>query len=148
MTEMSRREMGKPLKTTLLYSWKFFPNSIHSHWLLRGHMTSNNETVSLQNLWAGNITKFMTSEGSSALKIHILLPANVDWRPSLQQGLLNFQLYNKSLYSWSLSKQLILFPSDLSVSWGWQGKHWDLKETKIFFVNINCVPRDQSFRIL
>ena len=36
-------------------------------------MTSNNETVSLQNLWAGNITKFMTSEGSSALKIHCYL---------------------------------------------------------------------------
>ena len=28
----------------------FFLNSAHSHWLLRGHMTSNNETVSRQNL--------------------------------------------------------------------------------------------------
>ena len=36
-------------------------------------MISNNETVSRQNLWAGNIAKSMTSEGNSAL-----LPANVD----------------------------------------------------------------------
>ena len=42
-------------------------------WLLRGHMISNNETVSRQNLWAGNIAKSMTSEGKSAL-----LPARVD----------------------------------------------------------------------
>ena len=34
---------------------------------------SNNETVSRQNLWAGNIAKSMTSEGDSTL-----LPANVD----------------------------------------------------------------------
>ena len=34
---------------------------------------SNNETVSRQNLWAGNIAKSMTSEGNSTL-----LPANVD----------------------------------------------------------------------
>ena len=30
-------------------------------------MTSNNETVSRQNLWAGNIAKSTTSEGNSAL---------------------------------------------------------------------------------
>ena len=30
-------------------------------------MKSNNETVSRQNLWAGNIAKSMTSEGNSAL---------------------------------------------------------------------------------
>ena len=34
-------------------------------------MTSNNETVSRQKLWAGNIVKSMTSGGNSAL-----LPAN------------------------------------------------------------------------
>ena len=36
-------------------------------------MTSNNETVSCQILWAGNIAKSMTSEGSN-----VLLPANAD----------------------------------------------------------------------
>ena len=60
----------------LLYSWKFLPDSTHSHWFFRGHMTSNNEIVSPQNLWAGNIAKSMTSEGNSAL-----LPANVDRGP-------------------------------------------------------------------
>ena len=43
----------------------------------------NNETVSLQNLWAGNIAKSMTLEGNSAP-----LPANVDQRPPLQRGLM------------------------------------------------------------
>ena len=43
---------------------------------------------------------------------------NVDRRPLLQLGLMNFklqnfQLYNKSLKDWSLGKQLILFPSNL-----------------------------------
>ena len=56
-----------------VYSWKFFPNSARSHWLLQGHMTSNNETVSRQNLCAGHIARSMTSGGNSAL-----LPANVD----------------------------------------------------------------------
>ena len=72
----------------VLYSWKFFPYSARSHWLLRGHMTSNNETVSRQKLWAGNIAKSMTSERHSAL-----LPSNVDRRPLLQRGLMNFQLH-------------------------------------------------------
>ena len=63
-------------------------------------MTSNIEDVSRQNLWAGNIAKSMTSEGNSAL-----LPVNVDQRPPLQRGLMNFQLqifqlYNKSLVPW------------------------------------------------
>ena len=55
-----------PLNKKLLHGRKFLPNSLRSHWLLRGHMTSNNETVSRQNVWAGNIAKSMTSEGNSA----------------------------------------------------------------------------------
>ena len=105
----------------MLYSWKLFPNSAHSHWLLQGHMTSNNETVSRQNLCAGHIARSMTSEGKSAL-----LPANVDRRPPLQRGLMNFQLQNfqlhkKLLKDWSLGasgnteirgKKNQLFPSE------------------------------------
>ena len=34
------------VQVALLYSWKFLLNSAQSYWLLRGHMTSNNETVS------------------------------------------------------------------------------------------------------
>ena len=53
-----------------------------------------------QNPLAGSIAKSMASEGNSAL-----LPANVDRRPPLQQGLMNFQLQNfqlcnKSLKDW------------------------------------------------
>ena len=73
-------------------------------------MTSNNETVSRQNLWAGNIAQSMTSEGNSAP-----LPANVDRRLPLQRGLMNFQLQNFQLYKKSLNdwswKRLILSQS-------------------------------------
>ena len=123
--ERSRRKREKgnlakmPILCYLLYSWKFFPNSARSHWLLRGHMTadtiSNNETVSRQNIWAGNTAKSMTPESKSAP-----LPANIDQRPPLQQGLMNiqpqnFQLYNKSLKDWSLRKQFILSPSNFKI---------------------------------
>ena len=60
--------------------------------------------------------KFMTSEGNSAL-----LPANVDRRPPLQRGLMNFQLYNKLLKDRFLGKQFILFPVNLNVSRGGLG---------------------------
>ena len=56
-------------------------------------ITSNNETVSCQNMCASNMAKSMTSEGNSAL-----LPANVDQRPPFQRGLMNFQLQNFQLY--------------------------------------------------
>ena len=104
---------GQKVYTKLIYSWKFLPNSACSHWFLRGHTTSNNETVSRQNLWAGNIAKSVTLEGNN-----VLLPANVDRRPLQQRGLINFHLYNKSLKDWSLARQLILFPSNLNVSSG------------------------------
>ena len=32
----------------LLYSWRFSHYSVPFHWLVHGHMTSNNETVSRQ----------------------------------------------------------------------------------------------------
>ena len=44
------RGEGGGKQGVLLRSWKFFHNSARSHWFLRGHMTSNNETVSRQNL--------------------------------------------------------------------------------------------------
>ena len=91
----------------------FFPNSARSHWSIRGHMTSNNETFSRQNLWAGNVAKSMTSEGNSAR-----LPAKVNRWPPLQRGLMNshlqnFYLHNKSLKVWSLGKQIMLFPENV-----------------------------------
>ena len=52
---------GQHLK--LLYSWRFPRYRASIHWLVHGHMTSNNETVSRQMPWAGNISKNMTSNG-------------------------------------------------------------------------------------
>ena len=48
---------------TFLYSWKFLPNSARSYWLLRGYMTSYNETASPQNLWEGNIALYLSRQG-------------------------------------------------------------------------------------
>ena len=45
----------------LLYSWRFSRHSSPIHWLVHGHMTSNNETVSRQMPSANNIAKTMTS---------------------------------------------------------------------------------------
>ena len=57
-------------KEQIIYQYQnsrtFFPNNVRSHWLLQGHMTYNNETVSRHNLWAGKIEKSITSEGNSA----------------------------------------------------------------------------------
>ena len=37
-------------QNTLLYSWRFSRPTAPTHWLVSGHMTSNNETVSRQML--------------------------------------------------------------------------------------------------
>ena len=71
-------------------------------------MTSNNETVSRQNLRAGSIAKSMTSKGNSAL-----LTANDDRPTPLQRGLMNFRLYNKSLPS---GNKINCFARDQSLS--------------------------------
>ena len=46
---------------TLLYSWRFSHYGMPLHWLVHGHMTSNNETVSHQMPWAANFAKTMAS---------------------------------------------------------------------------------------
>jgi len=33
----------------LLYSWRFFRYSAPTHWVIHGHMTSNNETARSEN---------------------------------------------------------------------------------------------------
>ena len=50
----------------LLYIWRFSRYSAPIQWLVHGHMTSNNETVSCQMPWAGNIAKTMTSNGKKS----------------------------------------------------------------------------------
>ena len=44
----------------LLYSWRFSCYSVPIHWLVHGHMASNNEPVSRQMPWAGNFAKTKT----------------------------------------------------------------------------------------
>ena len=54
---------GPVIKCLTLYSWRFSRYSAPIHWLVHGHMTSDNETVCRQMPWAGNIAKTMTSNG-------------------------------------------------------------------------------------
>ena len=59
-----------PVKKQLCYTPGLFFSQQRALSLITskyGHMTSNNETVSRQNLWEGNIANSMTSEGNSAL---------------------------------------------------------------------------------
>ena len=95
----------------LLYSWCFSRYSAPIHWLVHGHMTSNNETVSRQMPWAGNIAKTMTSNGKQFTVTRKMLTAVARDRWNLS-AFFKFcfcfvLLYNKSLYDWSLGEQWI-----------------------------------------
>ena len=59
----------------LLYSWHFSRYSVPIHWLVHGHMTSSNETVSRQMPRGGNIAKTMTSNGKQFTVTHKMLTA-------------------------------------------------------------------------
>ena len=50
LAPIRRLTSGKHLRFFYGWKYKFLPNCQRSHWLLRGHMKSNNETVSRQNL--------------------------------------------------------------------------------------------------
>ena len=50
LAPIRRLTSGKHLRFFYSWKYKFLPNCQRSHWLLRGHMKSNNETVSRQNL--------------------------------------------------------------------------------------------------
>ena len=116
----------------LLYSWRFSRYSASIHWLFHGHMTSNNETVSRQKPWAGNIAKTMTSNGKQFTVTHEMLNFSAVFKFCFCFVL----LYNKSLNNWSLGEQWILFPSNLNVS--------------LDFISgnkIHCSPRDQSLSV-
>ena len=90
----------------LSYSWRFFRYSAPIHWLVHGHTTSHNETVSRQMPCAGNIAKTMTSNGKQFTVTSEMLTAvarDQRW-PDVVAGISarfsNFGfvlLYNKSL---------------------------------------------------
>ena len=111
----------------LLYSWRFSRYSAPIHWLVHGHMTSNNETVYRQMPWAGNIAKTMTSNGKQFTITREMLTAvachlSIKWLFVFHQFDPFVLLYNKSLNDWSAGEQWMLFPSNLNV--------WDSQETK------------------
>ena len=120
---------------SLLYSWRFSRYSAPIHWLVHGHMTSNNETVSRQMPWAGNIAKTMMSNGKQfTVTREILITVACDqsvqltWRwhdvvagMSARFFKICFSfvfLYNKSLNDW-LSRETLrnsFFPSGSVIS--------------------------------
>ena len=106
---MPRNFLLRIYQSLLLYSWRFSRYSAPIHWLVHGHMTSNNETVSRQMPGAGNIAKTMTSNGKQFIVTPEMLTA-----VAREQG--NFSacfkicfcfvlLYNKSLNDWSFEEQ-------------------------------------------
>ena len=110
---------------SLIYSWRFSRYSAPIHCLVHGQMTSNNETVSHQMAWAGNIS-WRQTENSSLLPakcwplLQVIgggLMLSLESQRVFQNLLLFFFLCNnKSLNDWSLGEQRILFPSNLNVS--------------------------------
>ena len=50
-------------RNALCYIAGVYPTTAPLHWLVHGHMTCDDETVSRQTPWAGNIAKTMTSNG-------------------------------------------------------------------------------------
>ena len=122
---------------TLLYSWRFSRYSAPIHWLVHGHMTSNNETVSRQMPWVGNIAKTITSNGKEFTVTREMLTAVARDRWNLSAvfklcfcfGL----LYNKSLND--LRNSEFCFPR-ISMF------HWDSRET-----TLSLFPSDQSLSV-
>ena len=111
---------GVQWSLVLLHSWGFSCYSAPIHWLVHGHMTSSNETVSRHMPWVGNIAKTMTSNGKQFTVTREMLTAVARDRWNLS-AVFKFcfcfvLLYNKSLNEWSLGEQWILFPSNLNVS--------------------------------
>ena len=116
-------------QNSLLYSWHFSSYSMPIYWLVRGHMTSNNETVSRLMPRAGNIAKTMTSNGKQFTVTREMLTAVArdDWNLStvFKFCFCFVLLHNKCRIS--------MFPSTSS------------RETLRFSGNkIHCSPRDQS----
>ena len=100
------------------YSLNFFSNHVRSHWLLRGHMKSNNDTVSSQNLWAWSI--LLQNLWRERVTVHCYQRMLTDDRRYSEVSVIkiqlqNLQLSNKLLKDWSLWKHFILFPSTLNV---------------------------------
>ena len=115
------KRIGVGQQVPLLYSWRFSRYSAPIHWLVHCHLTPNNETVSRQMPWAGNIAKTMTSNRKQFTVTREMLTAVAcHWSITCLFVFQRFDpfalLYIKSLNDWSLGEQWILLPSNLNVS--------------------------------
>ena len=130
---------------SLLCSWHSSHYSAPIHWLVHGHMASNNKTVYCKIPWAGNIAKTMTSNGKQFTVTRQMLTAvardpimqlKVAWccRWNLNAFLkICFCFYH--LWKWSVSS--ICFAMRLRL-----GKHQDSREYKT-----SCFHRDHTLSI-
>ena len=127
-----------------LYSWRFARYSAPIHWLVHGHIKSNNETVSRQLPWAGNIAKTMTSNGKQFTVTREMLTAVARdrWNLSAVFAFVLFCYITNHLMTGPLGNsefcfhRISMFPSTLS------------RETLRFSWNkIHCSPRDQSLSV-
>ena len=102
----------------LLYSWRFFHYGVPIYWLVHSHMASNNEAVSRQMPWAGNIVKTITSNGKQLpakcwpLLYVVRACSYLLFGYLFSTGLTPFLLHNKWLNDWSLGEQWILFRAE------------------------------------
>ena len=131
----------------LLYSWHFSRYSALNHWLVHCHMTSNNETVSRQMPWAGNIAKTMTSNRKQFPATHEMLTAvarhlSIAW-------LFVFHRLTHLLYY--ITNHLMTGPlgnSEFCFPWISMFPSTSSRETLRFSGNkIHCSPRDQSLSV-
>ena len=91
-------------------------------------MTSNNETVSRQNLWAGNIANLWRQKVTVHCYPRMLNAWEIYFHKFVNEKVFLRGLYNKSLKDLSLGKQLILFPSNLNDSLGSVSKNIEILE--------------------
>ena len=127
----------------LLYSWRFSRYSTHTHWLVHGHMTSNNETVSRQMPSAGNIAKTMTSNGKQFTVTREMLTAfaGISARYSKFAFVL-FCYITNHLMTDPLGNSEFCFPRNSMFP------STSSRETLRFSGNkIHCSPRDQSLSV-
>ena len=130
-------------QTLLLYSWRFSHYSVPFHWLVHGHMTSNNETISCQMPWAGNIAKTMTSNGKQFTVTREMLTAVAGISARFSKfAFVLFCYITNHLMTGPLGNsefcfpRISMFPSTSS------------RETLRFSGNkIHCSPRDQSLSV-
>ena len=79
-------------------------------------MTSNNETVSRQDLWEGNTANLWRHKVTVHCYPRMLNAPDIYFHKFVNEKFLLRGLYNKSLKDWSHGKQLILFSLNLIVN--------------------------------